>query len=428
MARASRTGDDLSAAEARRIALHAQGFVNRYPANGRHSDGSAGKVSPANLRHMIARLGALQIDSVNVLVRAHYLPLFSRLGPYQTTLLDRLTVQRRALFEYWGHAASFLPIEMHPLFRWRMEWYSATRWETLRDRVERDRAGYVDEIMREITERGALSLSDLSDQGRREPVPTGYATSTTAWWNWSDGKAVLEGLFATGRLAVAGRRGFERLYDLPERVIPERVRITPTPPEVDAKRSLVRIAAGALGVATVSDIADYFRLPVAETKARVLELVEEGALRPVRIEGWRDAAYLDSRAMHSRVDARTVISPFDPLIWDRDRAERLFGFRYRIEIYVPRAKRVHGYYVLPFLLGDSLAARVDLKADRRRRTLLVAAVHVEPGSDPGMVADQLSHHLHDVAAWLGLDSIELGGRGDLVDHLSKSLACRRRRS
>lgn len=417
MARPARTRADLSAAEARRVALNAQGLSKPW-SNGRVT--APAPIQPAKVRRLVARLGALQLDSVNVLVRAHYMPLFSRLGPYPTTLLDRLAVQRRALFEYWGHAASLLPIELHPLFRWRMARLEAKRWDGVRTRIERERPGYVDTILREVAERGPLTLADLADQGRRERVQSRYAESTTAWWQWSDGKETLEGLFEIGRLAVAGRRGFERVYDLPERVIPEQVRLAPTPSEVDAKRSLVRIAAAALGVATANDIADYFRLPVAETKARARELVEDGVLRPVRVEGWRDPAFLDSDAKESRAEARTLLSPFDPMVWDRDRTERLFGFRYRIEIYVPQSKRVHGYYVLPFLLGDAVVARVDLKADRQHRTLVVAAAHLEPGNEPRMVAEELSQHLRYVASWLALERIEIGNQGDLAGHLSNA--------
>jgi uncharacterized protein YcaQ len=399
------------------MAISAQGLAGPRP---------TGRAGLPQLRKVASRLGAIQVDSVNVLIRSQYLPMFSRLGPYPKRSLDRLAGERRALFEYLGHAASLLPIELHPLLRWRMDLFADKQWSGLRARIESDRPGYVAAIEREVAERGPLAFSDLTDPGRRERVATKYADSTIAWWRWSHGKDVLEGLFRIGRLAVAGRSGgFERLYDLSERVIPDEVRAAPTPPEAEAKRALVRIAARALGVATVRDLADYFRLSVAETRARVWELVDEGVLRPARVEGWRDQAFVDPDARAPESEARALVSPFDSLVWDRARTECLFGFRYRIEIYVPEAKRQHGYYVLPFLLGEALAARVDLKADRSRGALLVPGAFVEPGSDPGLVASELAGHLGAVASWLALDRIEVGTRGELARRLAKAVKGRR---
>lgn len=403
---------DLSAVEARRIALSAQGFGRSLP---------AGRPGSAHVRRAASRLGAIQIDPINVLVRSHYIPVFSRIGPYSTSLFDRLAFKEGALFEYIGHAASYLPIELHPLVRWRMTGYWAKQWSETKASIERRRPGYVETVEREIAERGPLAFSDLTDQGKREKVPTKYADSSIAWWTWSDGKDVLEGLFGTGRLAVAGRRGAERLYDFSDRVIPEKVRAIRTPAEEDAKRALVGIAARALGVATLRDLADYFRLPVAETRARARELVEEGALRVVGVEGWKDKAYLHAEAKASPVEARALLSPFDSLIWERRRTERLFGFPYRIEIYVPEAKRQHGYYVLPFLLGDALVARADLKADRKRGTLLVPGAFAEPGHDARRTATELSEALRAVASWLSLGRIEVGERGDLSSRLAKAV-------
>jgi uncharacterized protein YcaQ len=413
-----RSTADLSAAEARRIALASQGLAAGWP---------AGRADSRRIAATARRLGAIQIDSVNVLVRAHYLPLFSRFGPYDTKSLDQLGSRPMALFEYLGHAASFLPIEMHPLIRWRMARFAGEPWEKLRSRVERTRPGYIDAVEKEIAERGPLAAGDLTESGRREKAPTKYSAATTAWWNWSDGKDVLEGLFRSGRVAVAGRRGFERLYDLPERVLPSRVLALSTPSTPDAMQGLVRIASRALGVATLRDLSDYFRLPVSETRASVRALVEEGALHPVRVEGWPDPAYLDSNAHAARSEARTLVSPFDSLMWDRARTERIFGFRYRIEIYVPQRKRQYGYYVLPFLLGDRLAARVDLKADRARRVLMVQAAHLEPENESTQVASELAGHLRSMASWLELDGVEVGVRGDLSDPLSKLFRPRPRR-
>lgn len=422
---AGRGAKDLSAAEARSIVLASQGL------NGQRSGTDVG---PAQVLSVARRLGAIQIDSVNVLVRAHYVPMFSRLGPYDTRSLDRLTSRPLKLFEYLGHAASFLPVELHPLFRWRMARFADTSWNRLRARVESDRPGYVDTVLKEVAERGPLSAGELTEQGKRERVQTKYSAATAAWWNWSDGKDVLEGLHRSGRLAIAGRRGFERLYDLTERVIPRRVQDAPTPPFEDSTRALVNIAARALGIATLRDLSDYFRLSTSDTRERVQELVEEGQLRPVRAEGWADQAFLHREAGHSvrspGVETRTLVSPFDSLMWDRARTERVFGFRYRIEIYVPGPRRQYGYYVLPFLLGDRVAARVDLKADRVRGVLLVPAAHVEPGNDPKRVASELGEHLRQVASWLGLGDVEVGNRGELAPGLARKVKERshRRRS
>ena len=402
---------DLSAGEARRIALSAQGFA---------AAPTKGRVGVTHLRRLAARLGAIQIDSVNVLVRSHYLPAYSRLGPYSMRLFDKFAYERRGMFEYWGHAASFLPITLHPLMRWRMA-KNAEEFERFRAIIEGRRPGYVKSIEREIAQRGPLAFGDLADPGRLEKVKTKYAESSIAWWRWADGKSVLESLFDKGRVAVAGRRNFERLYDFAERVIPEEILALPTPSEEDARRALVKVAAGALGVATVRDLADYFRLPMAETRAGVAELVEQGDLLPARVEGWTDPAYLAAGAKAPAIEAHALVSPFDSLVWNRARAERLFGFHYRIEIYVPEPKRVHGYYVLPFLLGDTLVARVDLKADRKRGTLMVPGAFLEVGANGRHVASELATELRRMADWLALDRIEVGDRGDLAPQLARAL-------
>jgi hypothetical protein len=265
---------ELSGAQARRIALAAQGFGRPRPAGG---------ANLGHVRRLVAALGAVQIDAVNVLVRAHYLPLYARLGPYPPELLDRLVYQRRAAFEYWGHAASVLPVELHPALRYRMDGNATHRhWAAFRERVERERPGYLAAVEQEVAQRGPLAFTDLADPARRQQGSTKYAESTQLWSHNSDGKTALEMLWSAGRLAVAGRRGFARLYDLAERVIPAEVLATPALPKEDAQRELVRRAAAALGVATVRDLADYFRLPVAATRARLRELVDAGALRPAR--------------------------------------------------------------------------------------------------------------------------------------------------
>ena len=383
-----RSRTSLSAAEARRLALAAQGF-----ADGR----TTGEPNGWDLRRVLKRVGLLQIDSVNVLERAHYLPAFSRLGPYPRDLLDRASQRApRRLFEYWGHEASLLPVDLHPLLRWRMERAAGDAWGGMR-RIQRDRPELVARILEQVAERGPVAASELAESEPRRSGP---------WWDWSDAKRAVEWLFWSGQVSAARRRRFERLYDLPERVLPPAVLTASTPPVAEAQRELVRVAASALGVAAERDLRDYFRLPAADAKARVAELVEAGELTPVAVEGWgRTRAYLAAGARIPRaIDARALVGPFDSLIWERSRVRRLFGFDYRLEIYVPKPKRRHGYYVLPFLLGDRLVARVDLKADRGASVLRAQQVHLEEDAPAETIAE-LAAELETMAAWLGLDRV-----------------------
>ncbi|HEX8168383.1 MAG TPA: winged helix-turn-helix domain-containing protein [Beijerinckiaceae bacterium] len=387
----------LTLAQARRIALAAQGFAEPRPE----------KPGRRHAARVLDRLGLVQIDSVNVLARAHAMPLFSRLGPYDTSLLDEAAYhpRRRSLFEYWGHEASLVRLDLHPFLRWRMERAARGEGNGSTARFGRERRDFVEAVWREVEARGPLTARELTEGG----------AGRGSWWGWSDGKRALEWLFWAGRVVTATRRaGFERVYDLPERVLPTEVLARPTPEPAEAQRELVRVAARALGVATERDLRDYFRLGVEDAKARVAELVEEGALLPVEVEGWRNVAYLDPEARRPRrIEARALVSPFDPLMWERGRAERLFGFRYRIEIYTPAHKREHGYYVLPFLLGETIAARVDLKADRAARRLLVQGLHREPGADPDRAGPALGEELRAVARWLSLDDIAVPPRKTL---------------
>lgn len=388
--------DSISGAEARRIALHAQGFGD--PA-------SNGRVTLRHLRRVVDRTKLIQIDSVNVLERAHYFPLFSRCGPYDRSLLEETAYRRRELVEYWGRMASFIPTQMWPLFRPRME-RPHPRFAAWAE-AESD---YVDSTYRQVAERGPLSAADLEDPGPRHGL----------YWSRTKGKTALEWLFARGRLTVSYRKNFERHYDLTERVVPPEI-LSQRFSDGEAQRRLIAEAAHALGVGTVKDIGGYFGVGVKAARARVAELVESGTVVPVAVEGWRQPAYKHADAKPLRADGTAaLLTPFDPLIWERDRTERLFGFHYRIEIYVPAPKRVHGYYVLPFLMGDELVARVDLKADRRASVLLVQGAFAEPKTDPRAVAGRLAPALRSMADWLSLSSIRVRRNGNLSVLLSRA--------
>lgn len=331
---------------------------------------------------------------MNVLVRAHYLPLFSRLGTYDCTLLDAVTgAKPKRFFEYWGHEASLLPIDCQPLLRWRME--RALQGEGVWRPFEPfagERRGEADALLARIEQEGPLGASDLTE-GR----------ASKGMWRWSSVKQALEWLFWAGLVAATHRRSsFERVYDIPERVLPRPILETPTPSGVDARRELLARSAAALGVATAQDLRDYYRIPAADTQRPIDQLVEEGTLIPVRVRGWRSQAYLHRKARAGRrLEGAALISPFDPLVWHRPRTERLFGFRYRLEIYTPAHKREHGYYVLPFLMDGALVARVDLKADRKAGALLVLRAHLEEGA-PACTGERLTEELCRMAAWLGL--------------------------
>jgi uncharacterized protein YcaQ len=396
--------DRLPAALARRIVLAAQGFADPRP---------TGVVDGRQLRRMTSRLAVLQIDSVNVLSRAHYLPAFSRLGPYPRETLDALAGRRRELFEYWAHEASLLPVRLHPHLRWRMAAAEEHAWGSM-VRIQRERPGYVSEVLERVREAGPLKASDLA-----EPRPD----RPGSMWNWHAGKVALEWLFYTGVVTTRGRTaGFERVYDLTERVLPAVVLQAPTPEPADAVRELVRTASRALGVATERDLRDYFRLRPPAARAAIAELADAGELLPVEVAGWGAPAWVHPEARRPRwVRARALLSPFDSLIWERPRVERLFGFRYRLEIYTPAAQRVHGYYVLPFLLGDRLVARVDLKADRQASVLRVQAAFAEDGVDRAEVAAALAEELALMAGWMLLDAVVVGERGDLAAELAATV-------
>ncbi|MCK9800218.1 winged helix-turn-helix domain-containing protein [Pseudomonas sp. MAFF 302030] len=383
----------FSLKQARRLALAAQGFSGRQP---------PATIKSAQVNRLIERLGVLQIDSVNALVRSHYLPLFSRLGHYAPQLLDQAAWsqgRQRTLFEYWGHEASLLPLEMYPLMGWRMQ--QARQGQGIYGQLARfglEQQATIRQVLAAVETQGALGAGSLSTRQER----------AGPWWDWSAEKMALEWLFAAGEVTVAGRRGFERLYDVPERVIPQRILQRSSLSEAEAQRGLLLHAATALGVATEKDLRDYFRLTPAESGARLAELLEDGQLQLCNVQGWRQPAYcLPAPKVPRKVEASALLSPFDSLIWERSRTERLFDFRYRLEIYTPQHKRVYGYYVLPFLYHERIAARVDLRAERAQGRLAVHAVHEEvPGlDDAGMQA--LALNLRQLADWLGLADIQL---------------------
>ena len=404
--------DQLTQLQARRIALAAQGFTDRAHA----------VPSMRTLERTVARTGVLQVDSVNVLQRAHFMPLYSRMGPYDVDLLRRASERRpRRVVEYWAHVQALMPVELWPAMRHRMEHY----------RSERGKWGFVASdpglearVLEAVRARGPVTARDLEEE-----FSTGPRSREHWGWNWSEARKVLDYLFLVGDVAIAARTSqFEVVYDLTERVLPAAVLAAPTPTPQEAVTELVRRAARSHGVASAADLADYYRLRLQpapgrpSTKVAVDELVEAGELVPVAVPGWKRQGYLHRDArLPRRVGARTLLSPFDPVVWERARAEALFDFFYRIEIYVPAEKRLHGYYVLPFLLGDRLVARVDLKADRATRTLLVPGAFAERDAPPE-TADELAAELWRLAGWLGLDDVVAGPRGDLAHALGAALS------
>jgi uncharacterized protein YcaQ len=353
------------------------------------------------------------------------------LGPYDASALDDLTYRKRQLFEYWGHAACLMPVALYPLLRYRMH------ADETREYMRSERGAYTAAVYAEVAERGPIAAGELSEPGTR----------TGKWWGWASGKASLEHLYNAGLLAIAARRGFERLYDLSERVIPAPALAAPAPPREESMKQLIVLGARACGAGTLTDITGYLtvdgwhdrmlRTPYWErppangrsqrsksiVKRLIAELVEEGRLLPATVEGWSEPAYLHPAARIPRsVHARALVTPFDSLVWDRKRIERLFGMQYTIEIYTPPEKRVYGYYVFPFLLGDTLVGRCDLKADRQRGVLMVQSAHLEPGQTASAVASDLVEELREMQRWLGLDAIEVAPKGDLASAVRKSLA------
>ena len=382
--------DSLSIADARKLAVAAQGFDTPRPQT---------KATQRQVDAIIARLGVLQIDSVNVLVRSQELPLFARLGNHNRNAIPKAT-EAKKLFEYWGHEAAHLPVSLHPLFRWKMNAArtgKVTHWG-LTSFYEENKA-FVIRTLKHVEKNGPITSRELSTRTEKKGT----------WWDWDEAKVALEYLFLTGQLMSRGRGSdFARIYDTPERVLPRHILDAPTPSEDNARKQLLVRSAIAQGVATASDLADYYRQKPAAVRPLIAELVEEGELRAVAVDGWTEKAFVHRNAKLSKqLHATALLSPFDSLVWCRPRNERLFNFHYRIEIYTPKEKRKFGYYVLPFMMNGELVGRVDLKGDRGNSTLLVNSVHVEKGVKRSAMSDALNTELHTMANWLGLEQVQI---------------------
>jgi hypothetical protein len=384
--------DTLSIADARALALAAQGFDTPRPAS---------KATQRHVNSLISRLGVIQIDSVNVLVRSQELPLFSRLGNHDRNAIPKATESQK-IFEYWGHEAAHLPVEIHPLFRWKMEAArlgKARHWGLTS--FYDDNKAFVKRMLKHVETNGPTTARELSTRTEKR------GADKKTWWDWDESKTALEYLFLTGQLMSRGRgTDFARIYDTPDRVLPKKVLDAPTPTEHDARKQLLVRSAIAQGVVTATDLADYYRQKLASVKPLITELLEEGELREVAVDGWAEKAFVHRSAkLPKQLHATALLSPFDSLVWCRPRNERLFDFHYRIEIYTPKEKRKFGYYVLPFMMNGQMVGRVDLKSDRANSKLLVHSMHTEKGTKRTMINDALDNELRAMALWLGLDKV-----------------------
>lgn len=401
----SKAGADLDAVTARRIALAAQGFTDPRP---------TGRIDARHIRRVFRRLGFVQLDALDVLCRMHYATMFARLGSYPREVFDRMAWGTRPeLFEYWGSQASLQPVSLHPLLRWRMARPDPPSWTPPNERrLAALPHGFVDRVLSMVEEHGPVSARALTPEEQR--------VRRRGMFDFSDTKFALEWLFHTGRVTVAARPNFTRVYDLTERVLPAEVLASPTPTQDDAQRELVRIAARSFGIASASDLRHFWLLRKDEAHARLLELVDSGELLRVRVEGWRVPAYLWHQAMvPRRVRARALLSPFDTLLGGRVRGPRLFDFDHRVEFYIPERQRVYGCFVLPFLLGERPVGRVDVKADRAGGRLLVRAAYAEADVDHDEVATELAAELDGLTGWLGLDRTTIVDRGNLAPALRR---------
>jgi uncharacterized protein YcaQ len=385
---------------ARRIALGAQGFGGDRP---------AGRIDVRHFRKVMNTIGLVQLDSVNVCVRTHYMPFYSRLGPYDQMALDRWLNESGENFEYWAHAAAVLPVDRYPRWRWKMG--EMTVWRSAEALLEAH-PEVIGDVRRQVQDDGPLTVRDLdAPNHRNEP-----------WWGYGPGKIALEVLFGNGEISALRTKNFTRLYDVPERMIDRTWLDTPALSKDEAYRVLLRDAVRHHGIGTVYDLADYFRLHVSTSAPILARMADAGDIEEVEIRGWDGPVYLDPQAVRPRrIEGATLLSPFDPIAWYRERASRLFAFEYRIEIYVPEPQRIFGYYTLPFMLDGELVGRVDLKADRKEGTLLVRSVWREEGTDARRVAAALAIELETFAAWLGLDAIEVGDKGNLAADVGRLL-------
>lgn len=402
------TSDALRISEARRIALQAQGFNDPRP---------SGRVDRRHFRRVLDRVGLVQIDSVNVLTRSHEMPFLARLGAYPRQALSEWLWGSGEVFEYWGHEASLLPVELHPLMRWRMADDHA--WTGVQS-FRKSHPGLGEAVLEAVLENGPVTMGELEHLG--DAIKRTKA-SPGSMWNWTPAKKAVEWFFWNGEVsALRNPQTFERHYLRPDQAIPPAVLAQPAPTDDNAMKDLLLRAARSHGIGTAKCLADYHRLPIVTARRLVTELAGDGALRTVEVQGWRHPAFLHPEAELPRwVRASALLSPFDSLVWERDRIQRLFDFRYRIEIYVPAAQRVHGYYVLPFLHDGTLVARVDLKADRQAKALLVRGSYGEPTFDADKSLPVLAHHLHELAGFLGLDEVRVEPRGDLAAALSTAV-------
>jgi hypothetical protein len=361
------------------------------------------------MRRALKRMNLVQLDSVNVVVRSHFMPFFSRLGPYPQELLYDLAFKRRELFEYWGHAACLIPVDHYPLLRHRMD-EAVPKYRS--SKLMAERPDYAAAVLEEVRTNGPVTVADLEDPGER----------TGPWWGYGPGKIALEWHFRTGAITTHQRRGFTRVYDVTGRVLPPEILNAPVPTPEDARRELLVRAARAHGVSTLKDLANYYGMKVPEARLLVAVLADEGQLERVTVEGWNEPGYLYPDAkLPRRIDGRALLTPFDPVVWHRDRGSRIFDFDYKIEIYVPEPQRKFGYYVMPFLLDGELVARVDLKADRQASVLRAQATHLEDGADAKRVASELAGELRTMASWLELDSVEARRKGNLATALRAAL-------
>ena len=385
---------------ARRIALGAQGFGVKRP---------TGRVDARHFRRVMERIGLVQLDSVNVCVRTHYMPFYARLGPYDRDKLDGWLNRSGENFEYWCHEAAVLPVDRYPLWRWKMdEMRPWRRAQALMDAHPE----LLGDVLRQVDEHGPLTVTDLDAPNHRDEP----------WWGYGFGKVALEVLFAEGKIGALRTGNFTRLYDTPERMIAAPHLSAPGVPKEEAYRHLLREAVRHHGIGTALDLIDYYRLHAPTARPVLAALADAGDIEEVEVPGWRGPVYLDPHAIRPRsITGATFLSPFDPVVWYRDRAERLFDFRYRIEIYVPQPKRVHGYYVLPFMLDGELVGRCDLKADRKGGRLLVQSAFVEEDDDPVRVADAMAPELERFASWLGLVDVRVQSKGNLVGKLRERL-------